>query len=593
MSFGAMAGWQALLLIAAAGAVAAWLFLIKIRPPRINVPSLLFWRRVLDQKRDETWWERIRRAVSLAATVLIAVALAMAVARPGPRAASTSRGKMLIVLDSSWSMLASTGSGTRWDRAVREARALAASASGDDVALATTADGLVEGPTSDLALIETALERLAPTGGASAPWPRVGGADTVHFLTDGAHFRSLDRSVVVHSVYEAAPNAAITAFDARPVPSGGTAAAQAYLEIANYSPREQKVRVSITRGTAVVFDQPVTLAAGEAVRQVAPLTAAGGPRLLARISAPADALSIDDEAVAWIQGAEPLTVVVVSEKGSAVAQLLKRDPSVRVIEMAPGTYQPGKEDVVVFDRWVPPAAPTRPSLLVSPPLASWIRRSGQDEKNPRWSASATHPVLTGVDPLTVDIKYASGNWYSAGNDDPGAIVLARSERGTPLVSVVDLPDRRAVVLSFAVTDSNLAFAPAFPVIVGNALEWLARPTFEVTHQSGPMTLPSSVTRVVAPDGTVVPLLQAGDQQVVNLRRPGLYRVEAGGARGVVAVNVGDPETSNLGRTTLAGGERPVRAAGIASGQPWWMYGVLVAFILVVVEWWTWQRRITV
>ena len=81
MSFGAMAGWQALLLIAAAGAVAAWLFLIKIRPPRINVPSLLFWRRVLDQKRDETWWERIRRAVSLAATVLIAVALAMAVAR--------------------------------------------------------------------------------------------------------------------------------------------------------------------------------------------------------------------------------------------------------------------------------------------------------------------------------------------------------------------------------------------------------------------------------------------------------------------------------------------------------------------------------
>ena len=108
-----------------------------------------------------------------------------------------------------------------------------------------------------------------------------------------------------------------------------------------------------------------------------------------------------------------------------------------------------------------------------------------------------------------------------------------------------------------------------------------------------MTLPSSVTRVVAPDGTVVPLLQAGDQQVVNLRRPGLYRVEAGGARGVVAVNVGDPETSNLGRTTLAGGERPVRAAGIASGQPWWMYGVLVAFILVAVEWWTWQRRITV
>ena len=40
MSFGAMAGWQALLLITAAGAVAAWLFLLKIRPPRVNVPLI-------------------------------------------------------------------------------------------------------------------------------------------------------------------------------------------------------------------------------------------------------------------------------------------------------------------------------------------------------------------------------------------------------------------------------------------------------------------------------------------------------------------------------------------------------------------------
>jgi VWA domain-containing protein len=594
MSFGAMAGWQALLLIAAAGAAAAWLFLLKIRPPRVNVPSLLFWRRVLDQKRDETWWERFRRAVSLAATILIAVALAMSVVRPGPRTATSTRGRMLIVLDSSWSMLAETGSGvTRWDRAVREARALAASAGGDEVALATTADGLVEGPTSDLALIETAIERLSPSGGATAPWPRVGGADTVHFLTDGAHLRSLDRSVVVHSVYEPAANVAITAFEALPISAGGTPAAEAYLEIVNYSPRAEQVRVALTRGTAVVFDQTVSIAAGEVIRQVAPLTAAGGPRLLAKISAGSDALSIDDEAVAWIQGAEPLAVVVVSEKGSAVAQLLRRDASVRVTEMAASSYLPGKEDVVIFDRWVPPTPPLKPALIVAPPAAPWIRREGSDERNPRWSSAGSHPVVEGVDPLTVDIKYASGHTFAIGNGDRGPTVLARSERGTPLVSIVDLPERRAVVLGFSVADSNLAFAPAFPVIVGNALEWLARPTFEANPQSGPVVLPSSVTRVVAPDGTVVPLLRAGDQTVVTLHKPGLYRVEAGGARGVVAVNVGDPETSNLSRTTLGGAERPVMAAGLASARPWWMYGVLAAFVLIAAEWWTWQRRITV
>ena len=43
----------------------------------MRVPSLVLWQRVLDQARHLTWWERVRRAVSLAATILIAVALAI------------------------------------------------------------------------------------------------------------------------------------------------------------------------------------------------------------------------------------------------------------------------------------------------------------------------------------------------------------------------------------------------------------------------------------------------------------------------------------------------------------------------------------
>ena len=127
-------------------------------------------------------------------TVVIALALALAVARPAPAlgAAAAARGRLLIVVDSSWSMLARTGGGeTRWERAVAEARRLAA-ASGVEVALATTADGLVEGPTTDRALIETALDRLAPAGGDATAWPRVAGADAVHFITDGAIARPMD-----------------------------------------------------------------------------------------------------------------------------------------------------------------------------------------------------------------------------------------------------------------------------------------------------------------------------------------------------------------------------------------------------------------
>ncbi|MEO8076159.1 MAG: VWA domain-containing protein, partial [Acidobacteriota bacterium] len=241
MTFAAMAAWQAWLLIAAAGALAVWLFLVKLRPPRILVPSLLLWRRVLDESRELTLWERIRRTVSLVLTLLVALVLALAAARRsrGGATAAAPRGRLLIVIDSSWSMLARTASGaTRWDRAKAEARRLAAG--GDQVALATTADGLVEGPTSDLALIETTLDRLAPAGGEATAWPSLGGSTSVHFITDGAIGRPLDPAVIVHTVFEPAANVAVTAFEVRPS-LGADHAAEAYLEIANYATSPQDV----------------------------------------------------------------------------------------------------------------------------------------------------------------------------------------------------------------------------------------------------------------------------------------------------------------------------------------------------------------
>ena len=340
-----MAAWQAVLLVAAAVGAAAWLFFLKVRPPRVAVPSLLLWRRVLDEQRDLTWWERIRRAVSLAATIVIAAALALAVTRPGPKVAASTRGRLLIVLDSSWSMLAQTSTGeTRWERARRQARQLAAAAAGDDVALATTGGGLVEGPTGDLALIETALDELAPHGGDTGAWPRVSGTDSVHFITDGAVDRPIDPDVTIHSVYEAAPNVAIVAFEVRPATAAGEKA-QAYLEIGNYSPQGQVIRYTITRGTAVVLDTSVDLAAGVVGRQVVPLDVQGDARLRVRVNAPNNALKIDDDAVAWMHGTEPLKVAVVSENPGPLALLLRADPSISPTFLTPATYRPGRDDV--------------------------------------------------------------------------------------------------------------------------------------------------------------------------------------------------------------------------------------------------------
>ena len=88
----------------------------------------------------------------------------------------------------------------------------------------------------------------------------------------------------------------------------------------------------MTRGTTSVADVTVDLAAGEAVRQMVPVGRTGDARVRARISAPNNALAIDDEAVAWIARAEALAVTVVSaDEIRGLYAFLHALPGVRMV----------------------------------------------------------------------------------------------------------------------------------------------------------------------------------------------------------------------------------------------------------------------
>jgi hypothetical protein len=614
VTFGAMAAWQAWLLLAGAAALAAALFLIKLRPPRLLIPSILVWTRVLDDVRQQTLWERIRRAVSLIATVIIALALALAVVRPGRVADGGTRaaGRLLVVLDASWSMEAGTRRGeTRWERAVAEARRLFTSSSGAEMALATTADGLIEGPTTDLALIETALERSQPGGGEASAWPRLAGATAVHFITDGATARPLDPAVVVHSVFEPAPNVGITALEVRPSLTPGNAG-DAYLEIGNFAPA-QKVRVRINRGATEVLSREFDAAPSELLRQVLPIPRGGDPALTVRIDAPENALATDDEAFAWVVRARPLVVTVVGTQTQWLRAAFERDPDVRATFLDPAAYTAmpatatARADVIIFDRWAPPAAPANPALFFAPPAGTpWLlapadaasSRSTPDERAPKWEIPGSHPVVQGVDPFTLTVDRARS--YSA----PSLVPVAQSAQGTPLVYVSESPDTRLVVVTFSINESNLSAAPGFPVLLGNAVDWLARPVLfasqagdaDLAHRvqrPGLTAFAGVVTKVTGPASSDVPLTRVGQTAFARIRVPGIYTAEGGGTRSTFAVNIADPQLSNLTRTPPPTSGRVLTVAAGASGAPWWVYCAAAAFALALAEWWTWQRRITV
>lgn len=574
------------LLIGSAAAAAVALFLIRPRPPRRVVASLIVWRRVLDDAARRSWWDRARWYVSLALTALIAVAIAVAIARPASGSRAAASGRTLIVLDSSWTMRARmTADRTRWDEAMAGAQALVRTSAAGDIALATTAEGVIEGPTSDLALLQRAIARARPSGGVEGAWPQVAGVTAVHFFTDGALARIIPGDAVVHPVFAPVPNVAVTAFEIQPE-RGSNRTASLFLAVANHASTAQPVHITIGRASETLFDRWLDIGPAETHREVLDVAATGDPRFRAHVSAAENALAIDDDATAWLWTADPLRVAVVGPS-SPVPALLARDASLRVAAVAPEQYAQTKTDVWVFDGWLPSEPPAKPALLIDPPASPWLGRRGPEETNPVWPAGATHVLLDGVDPALVHIGRVRAVVR------PALQPVALSEQGTPLIGVEDSRTNRYVVFGFQVADSNLALTPAFPVLMGNAIDWLGRPWRDLHRQPGRAALPAGTVRLLGPHGGLVPLTRLDDRVTADLEAPGLYLAQSSDGQSVVRVTLGDMTRSNLLMSSVSAALPSAPAAQPPDAQPWWLYAGMIAFAFVTLEWITWLRRVTV
>src|SRR5205814_1515393 len=71
----------ALLAILTAGTIVA-LYFLKLRHRRVVISSSILWRRVLDERQSHSLWEKLRRLLSIAIAITIAMLIALALARP-------------------------------------------------------------------------------------------------------------------------------------------------------------------------------------------------------------------------------------------------------------------------------------------------------------------------------------------------------------------------------------------------------------------------------------------------------------------------------------------------------------------------------
>lgn len=465
-----------------------------------EVPSLALWRDVAAGATGRRGMRRVEEAAQLAALVLALLCLTAALMGPVLGDPADAPLRRVIVLDASASMNARSGGGSRFDEARAAAdAAIAKLGPGDEVVVWTASERprVVVEPTGDLAAARAALAALRPT------LERSGVAGTLDVVRVALRRADAWDALVLTDAVGAATLRGVERRGVAIGVAGRSAATNVGLADA-WIDAESRVRVRVVRTdggaaacvlrllrdgaetarTPVVPDEhgsaDATLPLGEAART-------GGLVEVRVASGDDDAAGgafddFPDDDAAWFVLAPPprlrMALVAPVEGGvpapspfllgalRAMPELLDAEGGIAAAPDAPAAAF-ARCDAIVAEGALPPGAPRdRPSIVFGVrPGDGGLRVALRPAL---WSAGS-HPVTDGADlePLRIDRATVL-------DLAPGERAILECAEGV-VAAAGETDGVRRVRFGFAPDATTLPLEPAFPVLVRNALRWLARP----------------------------------------------------------------------------------------------------------------------
>ena len=561
---------------------------------RLAVSNLYLWRHDPDEPQLQVTLRRLRRHWLVMLQVAFMLAVIAALARP---LVSWQAPRAVFIVDVSASMGARDGELTRIQLATSRAqevlgglpsgtlvRLISAGASPVDLGVFAVGSpalrqtiGALEATAGSSSLDEALRLAVSAEDAASATYvftdtPSAGG-DRSTPPTGAPHW-----FVVGHPV----DNAAIVTLAARRLPASPTDG-QVLAEIWNYAATPRETEVEFTQDAGVIERRRVRLAANASTSVTIDVPAIDGI-IRARL-VHEDALAIDDMRLARVPSLAPTRVLLATEGSFFVERALAAHPAVMLDVASPGSVTlptAASYDVIVCDlcREVPDV--TAGVLVIAPPAA------GTGPLVPLALGAADHPVAEALDAgdgLVAPI---------AERDVPEAAVIVRAG-GVPAVLAYERRGRRVVELRLDVTTPELPLMAAFPLLIANTVEWLAerdaRPPEVLAGEPllwtvrDPLAL-AAVT-VTGPDGSPVAAQVSGRHlTITGATAPGTYRVtSADWAESFVVNPVTDGESDLARAASPLPSSSPPRVASARLGVPLALPLIVLALVLLLVEWW--------
>jgi von Willebrand factor type A domain/Aerotolerance regulator N-terminal len=581
------------------------LHLLRERRRRVAVPSLLHWLNI--PRRPEG--ERIRRlplTLLLLLHLLIAALLGLALGQPQLAGAPSGAARQTaIVLDTSTSMAARTGAGTRFSEAQARARALLRELRPGDqaaiIAAGPVAQLVAEGGAGDIAALAARLDRLRPGGD---------GADMAGALTlaQATLDPQRERRVVAISdrgpaqagatadvpadwlvVGDDQPNRAIIGFAARPWGDR----LQIYARAANYADAPFRTTLRLYGDERLIDTRDLRLDAGGETELT--WTLPGDHTTLRTELDGRDAQPADDQGYLAVAPAPPVKVLLVSAKPDALHRALAAARThITVVDPSRYTEAPAAGpavDLTVFDGFLPSAWPAGAVLAINPPPGNPLLAIGALPE------PASDGELAQYGTIFEGLSLGGINFGLVQSVQPPAWATTQlAIGGQPLILRGRNGAHEVAIWAFDLTSSNLPSRVAFPLLVARTVRDLTPAPLPAAIQAGaPLPLrpdPRATTlQAVGPDGTRTTVAAAPALVLNTLTQPGFYRIEGPGLGGQVGVNAGSVVESDLRQPDGAPPEQPPRFTAPAQANdeqrhaldiwPWLALGALA---LLMLEW---------
>ncbi|HVP11139.1 MAG TPA: VWA domain-containing protein [Phycisphaerae bacterium] len=478
-------------------------------------------------------------------------------------------------------------------------------------------------------------------GGGGVPEAAQRGAADIELFSDGriadADEQYVTRgSMQYYKIGEAADNVGIVAFSARRHYER-PGMLSVFAEVENFGPRPIRTDVSIlldgrllpgpgsikeielgpaaapTSGPARP-DDTAALASRQTV--IFEMQHESGGVVEVRLSRD-DALALDNRVVAPIDPPRQVRVLAVSDRAD-VRWFLNRE-FVESLEIKDFKLMTGQEyesapdkaliaegrsafDLVVLDNHDTARLPPGDYVFLGGlPRVKGYARGEEVEGRVLALWNESHPLLRSVG---VDRVFIS-KWKRLTLPEH-AVKLIEGEDSVVLALVTE-PGHRYVISAFDVLDTNLPLQPAFPIFLQNAVMYLAGGGLldegRLIRPGDTMSLPvppgAQNVRIDGPDGREENLEVQGRHSMTfaHTYLAGVYRAvfdDKGRTANAFAVNTLDPIESLItpNETFTIGAEQVASVTGqVKVNEPLWPWAAGAALLVLLVEWWIYNKRV--